>query len=78
MKTRNLYLTLAVALAAGGLACGEERTAEKAGRQIDEAVENVQDGANDAVEDLGDAADDALDSAKDSVDDLKEKATAEE
>ncbi|HZO10434.1 MAG TPA: hypothetical protein VFC77_13695 [Myxococcota bacterium] len=78
MKVRTLCLTLAVALAAGAVACREEGTAEKAGRKIDEAVENVQNGVNDAAENVGDAANDALDSAKDGVEDLKEKAAAEE
>ena len=64
MTIRILSLALAVALAAGSVACREEGGAEKAGRQLDQAVE-----------DLGDKADAAVDDAKDAVDDLKDQAT---
>ena len=78
MRLRTLCLALGAVLAVGVFACREEGTAEKAGRKIDEAVENVRNGGDGALENLGEKADDALDEAKDAVDDLKDKATADE
>jgi hypothetical protein len=78
MRVRILCLALGAVLAAGAFACREEGAAEKAGRKIDEAVDNVRNAGDGALEDLGEKADDAIDDAKDAVDDLHDKATAEE
>ena len=78
MRIRTLCLALGAVLAVGAFACREEGAAEKAGRKIDEAVENVRNAGDGALEDLGEKADDAVDEAKDAVDDLKDKAAAEE
>ena len=55
---------LVAALSFAGIAgCHEEGPAEQAGRAIDEAAENVQEGADDLANQAGEAADQAIDKA---------------
>ena len=77
MRIRSLCLTLAVALAAGAFACREEGAAEKAGRKLDQAVDNVRQGGEGALEKAGEKVDDAVQDAKDAADDLKDDAKAD-
>jgi len=57
MRIHRLHaIAFGTLLAAGAVACGEERSAEEAGRQIDEAIEDVREGARGAAEDVGQAA----------------------
>ena len=64
---------LVAALSLANVACKEEGPAEKAGRAIDEAAENVQEGVQEltdqdgALENAGEQADEALDKAKEMV-----------
>jgi hypothetical protein len=72
--TRTTALAgLVAALSLWGAGCREEGPAEQAGRAIDEAAEDVQDGVEDLTmgegtfEKAGEAVDDAVDDAKDMV-----------
>ena len=64
---------LVAALSLANVACKEEGPAEKAGRAIDEAAENVQEGVQElteqdgALEKAGEKADEAIDEAKEMV-----------
>jgi hypothetical protein len=66
---------LAAALSLANVACKEEGPAEKAGRAIDEAAENVQEGVQElteqdgTLEKAGEAADEAIDEAKEMAED---------
>jgi hypothetical protein len=69
-------LVAVLAFAGFGLAgCHEEGPAEKAGRAIDEAAEDVQEGVQDLtkkdgpLEEAGEAVDDAVDDVKDAAED---------
>jgi len=63
----------------GIIGCHEEGPAEKAGRAIDEAAENVQEGVQElskpdgTFEKAGEATDDAIDKAKEAVEEMTEK-----
>lgn len=74
MRIRTLHLGLAAALAVGAFACREEGTAEKAGRKIDEAVENVREGGAEAVEKAGKAAEDVRKGGQEALEELGQKA----
>jgi len=69
-------LTAALAFAIAGVGCQkEEGPAEQAGRAIDEAAENVQEGVEEltkddgALERAGEKADEAIEDAKDAAHD---------
>ena len=65
-----LALVLAGAFTTG---CREEGPAESAGRQIDEAVEEMQEGTEGALEDLGEEMDEAIEETEEAA----RKATGE-
>jgi hypothetical protein len=72
-------LTAALAFAIAGVGCQkEEGPAEQAGRAIDEAAENVQEGVQELTKDdgpleqAGEMADEAIDKAKESTEDALE------
>lgn len=48
-------------------ACEREGPAERAGKAIDDATEEVRDAAGDAADDLANAAEDACEDAKDAA-----------
>jgi Protein of unknown function (DUF1090) len=64
---------LVAALSLANVACKEEGPAEEAGRAIDEAAENVQEGVQEltkdegAFEKAGEATDEAIDKAKEMI-----------
>ena len=64
---------LVAALSFASVACHQEGPAEKAGRAIDEAAEDVQEGVQEMtredgpLENAGEAADEAIDKAKEEV-----------
>jgi len=64
---------LVAALSFASVACHQEGPAEKAGRAIDEAAQDVQEGVQDLTmeegtfEKAGEAADEAVDKAKEEV-----------
>jgi hypothetical protein len=66
---------LVAALSLANVACQEEGPAEEAGRAIDEAAENVQEGVEEltmeegTLERAGEAADEAFDEAKEMIED---------
>jgi hypothetical protein len=67
-------LTAALAFAIAGIGCQrDEGPAEQAGRAIDEAAENVEEGVQELtkddgpLEEAGEMADEAIDKAKDAV-----------
>jgi hypothetical protein len=66
---------LVAALSFSSVACQEEGPAEKAGRAIDEAAEDVQENVEELTEEeghlekAGEAADEAIDDAMDAVQD---------
>ena len=70
METRMFAGLLTGLLALGALACSEG-SAERAGRQLDEAIENVRDSGEEVLEDIGDRVDEALEKASDAIEDAR-------
>jgi hypothetical protein len=66
---------LALALGVGGCS-GQEGSAEKAGKAVDEAIADVEESADQLGEDMGEAADEMGDAMKDAADEMKEGAEA--
>ena len=69
---RRFALPLGLAVLAVLGACREEGAAEKAGRKIDEAIEELTHPEEGALEKLGRKADEALEDAKRAVEEAKE------
>ena len=69
---------LVAALSFASVGCHEEGPAEKAGKAIDDAAENVQEGVQElteqdgALEKAGEHADEAIDEAKEMIEDATE------
>jgi hypothetical protein len=61
---RFLSLLAVCALALGAVACSEEGSMEKAGKAVDEAVEEAHEAGADALEQAGDKLDEAGEKAK--------------
>ena len=72
METRMLAALLTGLLALGSLACGEdEGPAERAGRQLDEAIEGLRDSGEEMLEEIGDRVDEALEKTGDAIEDAR-------
>ena len=56
------------------LACREEGFAERTGRKMDEAIEDLRDGGEGAAEKAGREVDEALDDAAEEIDELRDEA----
>jgi hypothetical protein len=69
-NTRTIVMggMLAAMLALAGCTSEDQGPAEKAGEQIDEAMEEATDTAQDAAEEAGDALEEAADEAEDATD----------
>ena len=73
-------LFAALAFAGAGVGCHEEGPAEKAGKALDQAAEDAQEGIEDlagdegALERAGEAADEAIDDAGEAVEEQYDKA----
>jgi hypothetical protein len=67
MRSRSIALTLVLLSLASGasISCSKEGPAERAGKAVDQAADDV----GDAAEDAGDAIDDAAEKAKDKLHD---------
>jgi hypothetical protein len=62
---RRFFSLLAVgAFALGTVGCSEEGSMEKAGRAMDDAIEDAHDAASDTLEDAGEKLDEAGEKAK--------------
>jgi hypothetical protein len=61
---RFLSLLAVCALALGAVGCSEEGSMEKAGRAVDEAVEDAHEAGADALEQAGEKLDEAGEKAK--------------
>jgi hyperosmotically inducible protein len=70
MRRFALLLGLAVVVALG--ACREEGAAEKAGRKLDEAIEELTDPDEGPLEELGRKTDEAIEDAKRAVEEATE------
>jgi hyperosmotically inducible periplasmic protein len=77
-RSLALRLALMVALALGGSACKEEGPAEKAGRKLDEAIDDAADklrhGDEGAIEKAGRKIDEAVEDVEDEIEELREDA----
>jgi len=71
---RTMVIVLCTFIAATTLGCRKEGAAEKAGREVDEAVDKIQHGDEGALEKAGRKLDEAADDAKDELEDAKEDA----
>lgn len=60
--------TLAALMALAGCNGGEQGPAEKAGEQVDEAVEDTTNAAEDAADEAGDAVEEAGDKVENATD----------
>jgi hypothetical protein len=72
MRSFAIALGLAAALAA--TACRQEGPAERAGRALDEAAEDIRDSGEDALDDLRRGLDDAAESVEEAIEDARKKA----
>jgi hypothetical protein len=61
---RFVSLLAVCALALGAVACGEEGSMEKAGRAMDDAIEDAHEAGADALEQAGEKLDEAGEKAK--------------
>jgi predicted small secreted protein len=67
---RNLFVILLMTLFAAGLAgCEQEGPAERAGEQIDEAMQEAGEKMDDAVEEAGDKVEEAGDAVENAASD---------
>jgi hypothetical protein len=64
---RSIALPILAALALSMVGCREEGAAERAGREIDEAVEDTGEAVEEAAEDVEDAAEEARKKAQEAL-----------
>jgi hypothetical protein len=64
-------LALCIVITAMLAGCREEGPAEKAGREVDEAVDELKHGSEGAMEKAGRKLDEAADEVEDEIDDAK-------
>jgi hyperosmotically inducible protein len=69
---RRSTLLLALVLLASLSACREEGAAEKAGRELDEAIESLTNRGEGTLEKFGRKADEALEKAQEAVEEARE------
>jgi len=70
---RSVVLPVLAALALSVVACREEGAAERAGRKIDEAVQDTRETGKQALDDAGSALDDAGDAVSEAAEDANKK-----
>ena len=68
MNIRALWAVLAATVALGTAACEKQGPVERAGEEVDEAVDTIKHGGEEST---ANKVDDALDEARDSVEDKK-------
>ncbi|HTJ20093.1 MAG TPA: hypothetical protein VL494_25175 [Steroidobacteraceae bacterium] len=66
MKRRAIWAVLAATLAIGTTACEKQGPVERAGEEVDEAVDTIKHGGEEST---ANKVDDALDEARDAVED---------
>jgi predicted small lipoprotein YifL len=66
MKRRTIWAVLAATLAIGTTACEKQGPVERAGEEVDEAVDTIKHGGEEST---ANKVDDALDEARDAVED---------
>ncbi len=71
---RMLIALSATLVLLGATGCREEGPAEKAGRQIDEAVEDMSEKSEGALERLGREVDEAVEETKEAADEVRDAA----
>ena len=71
---KSVALLTVAALALSVVACRDEGSAERAGRKIDEALQDTREAGEEALDDVGDALDDAADAVDEAAEDAREKA----
>ncbi len=71
---RQVFVLLGTLLMLAAVGCGEEGPAEKAGRQIDETVEETREGAEGALERLGREVDEAVEETREAADEIQDAA----
>ncbi len=71
---KSVVLPIVAALALSVVACRDEGTAERTGREIDEAIEDTREAGEEALEDAGDALEDAGDAVEEAAEDTSKKA----
>lgn len=77
---QRIIVPLSASLLLAGLAlgvatgCHEEGPAERAGRQIDEAVEETREAGEGTLEELGREVDEAVKESKEAADEIKDAA----
>jgi hypothetical protein len=64
---KSIALSIAAALALSLVGCGSEGPAERAGKEIDEAVESTGEAVDDAADAVEEAAEDTAEKAKKAV-----------
>jgi hypothetical protein len=68
MNLRMVWVALAATAAVGVTACEKQGPVERAGEEVDEAVDTVKNGGHEST---ANKVDDALDEARDAVEDKK-------
>jgi hyperosmotically inducible protein len=74
MKSGRFGLSMAALLLLGLPGCGEEGSAEKAGREVDEAVRELEESGEGALERAGRETDEAVKETREAVEALTEEA----
>jgi hypothetical protein len=74
VSMKSIALSIAAALALFLAGCGSEGPAERAGKEIDEAVEGTREAGEEALEDAGEALEDAGEAIEEAAEDAEEKA----
>lgn len=74
MKKSILSITMAALLGLGVVSCREQKSdAEKAGDDIEEAMDDTGDAIEDAVDDTGDAMEEGYEETSEEVEETKEE-----
>lgn len=68
MNLRMVWVALAATAAVGVTACEKQGPVERAGEEVDEAVDTIKNGGHEST---ANKVDDALDEARDAVEDKK-------
>lgn len=73
MNTKSLWAALlGTAIALGVAGCEREGTLERAGEEVDEAVDTVRDGEESTANQVDDAMDEAREGVNETVDEAQE------
>jgi hypothetical protein len=77
MTSFALRMILVGTLLAGGVSCRDEGPAERAGRSVDEAAEDLREGSQEAAEEVREGVDEAAEETREAAEEAQEKVEGE-